>query len=211
MIKRTTAIVFMFVLSTYIFGEVELGLSYTPGSLLKNEESEAMEEFYDVESGVFGDSIIGFHAGYSFWWLFYVSVDSLMVPPWWVYQLTSYTGTDGTTYDGINAPGFVNFFDIGIRPKIGPVYLLATVGVNALYIHSEYDTREEDATVGFNLRLGLGVKFDNFSFTLTGTSVYSDYDSMASTIENLIEAEDPDATTDFLESLIPSIGVVLHL
>lgn len=211
MIKRATTIVFMLVLSTYIFGEVELGLSYTPGSLLKSEESETMEDFYDVEAGVFGDSIIGFHAGYSFWWLFYASVDSLMVPPWWVYQLTSYTDTDGTINTGINAPGFVNFFDIGIRPKIGPVYLLATVGINSLYIHSDYDTRDDEATVGYNIRLGLGLKFDNFSFTLTGTSVYNDYESMVSTVENLIEGEDPNATTDFIESIIPSIGVVLHL
>lgn len=210
--KKLILIIALILLTSTLFAELELGLSYTPANVLKSEESEALDKFDETEQGILGDSVLGFHAGYSFWWLFYLSADSLIVPPWYVKQITSYTKADGSKSKGVKAPGFINFFDVGIRPKIGPIYVLATIGINSLYVHSEYsDGSENEAGVGANLRLGFGIQFDSLSIVVTGTSFYSSFEAMQSTVERAINNTDPDARPDFLRSLMPSIGFILHL
>lgn len=207
--KRLAVLFSMIILSAALYGEIELGMSYTPGTVLKSEANASLDAL-NTEEDALGDSIIGFHVGYSFWWLFYASVDSLIVPPWFVEQETSYTDLNNEYHAGTRAPGYINFIDFGIRPKIGPIYVLATVGINNLYIHSEYVTGEEETTLGVNMRLGAGIQFGALSISLTGTKVFSNFEVMEAVLTRLGEG-DPQAETEFLQSLIPSIGFVLHL
>ena len=206
--KRLAVLFTMLILSTAIFAEIELGMSFTPGEVLVTPETAAAMQFIGAEEST-SSSILGFHLGYSFAWLFYASFDSLIVPPWWIYQTTSYTSADGVAYSGINAPGYINFFDVGIRPSIGPLYILATAGFNTLYIHSGYE-QLSDNSLGVNMRIGIGLKFDAFSINITGTSIFNNFDQLTSTV-NKIYKQDQTATDDFLSTLIPSIGFVLHL
>lgn len=208
MMKRFGLIVSALLLSTTLFAEIELGLSYTPGSVLKNEQSADLEAFIGTEDS--GDHILGFHVGYSFWWLFYLGWDSLIVPPWFVYQTTSYTDWDGNTVQGTLAPGFVNFYNVGIRPRIGPVYVLATIGVNDLYVHSYYSDNEDDSTLGVNMRVGFGFKFDAFSLSFTGTAVFNDFQVLSDTLEGIADGN-KNSQEEFLSRLMPSIGFNLHL
>ncbi|QEN06140.1 hypothetical protein EW093_16080 [Thiospirochaeta perfilievii] len=206
--KKIAVLITLVLLSTTIFAEIELGLSFTPGDVLVTEETAAAMQWVGADS-TSDESLLGFHFGYSFWWLFYASYDSLIVPPWFVYQTTTYTEADGTPVSGINAPGFMNFLDFGIRPKIGPIYLLATIGFNDLYIHSQYE-QVEDAGLGVNLRIGAGYQFGAFSINFTGTSMFNSFDQLSATMSRLSDQE-PGAMDDFMSRIIPSIGFVLHL
>lgn len=188
-------------LSTALFSdELELGISFTPGSLL--EVSDSVAEEYDLQ--LEEQALLGFHVGYSFWWLFYTSWDSIVAPPPYIEEQT----------DVPDAAGFINFFDVGIRPSLGPVYILATVGINTTYVHSvaahEYGY-ENNSDVGANVRLGVGLKFSAFSINLVGTSFYETFDDMTETLGGLFSGEEERAQEDFLKTLIPSIGFVLHL
>lgn len=197
MIKKIGLILSFTLLSSGLFAnELELGLSMTPGSLLYKTEATASRYAAD-------ESLLGFHVGYSFWWLFYASWDSMIVPPWFIEQQTQ-------VYD---AAGFMNFYDVGIRPKIGPLYLLATIGVTDLYVHNYYATEQnyESNEVGANIRLGVGFVFDVFSVNIVGTSFYKDFAVMQKTLQALAEGKDPNAQEDFLKTLLPSVGFVLHL
>jgi hypothetical protein len=190
----------MLILTATLYGEIELGMSFTPGSFLKSDEQKALDAISVADQGTLGDNILGFHVGYSFWWLFYASFDSLIVPPWWVDQQV-----------GIPAPGYINFFDVGIRPRIGPIYLLATVGINTLYIHSAYADKNAENSMGVNIRLGAGLKFDALGISLTGTYTEADFAQLQKTITALTEGNDPRAQREFIQKLMPTIGFNLHL
>ncbi len=206
--KRIAVLFSMIILSATLYGEIELGLSYTPGTVLKSDANVSRAKLEDQDA--MGDSILGFHVGYSFWWLFYVSLDSLIVPPWFVEQESSYTDLNNDYHPGTRAPGFMNFIDFGVRPKIGPIYALATMGINNLYIHSEYETGNEETTLGVNLRLGFGVQFGALSISVTGTKVFSSFEAMDASLTRMSDG-DTQAEQEFWQSLIPSIGFVLHL
>ncbi|OQY39626.1 MAG: hypothetical protein B6229_03460 [Spirochaetaceae bacterium 4572_7] len=143
--KLLLIIIITFFTSFLYASDLELGLSYTPGDVLKTDEDRQIES---VTGRKQNDGILGFHAGYSFWWLFYVSSDSLVVPPWFVQKLSTYEKGNGEFHQGIMAPGFITFVDFGIRPKFKHLYLLATIGINSLYIHSEYDDGEDTLSRG---------------------------------------------------------------
>jgi hypothetical protein len=194
--------------------EIELGIALTPMSILKSKDEGSMEDIYDAESGVLGDNILGLHAGYSFMWLFYASVDANVMPPWWIEGMTGYYDYDtGERVQGIMAPGFITFANVGVRPTFGPIMVMATIGINYMYIHSAY-TKDEDLSsgnkAGMNLRVGAGYKFDMFSVSLIGTSVYPDFKSMRNTFKGLFQ-NDEQAIEDFTNTLIPSIAVYIHL
>eukprot|EP01156_Anaeramoeba_ignava_P016330 Anaeramoba_ignava/a620874_4.p1 GENE.a620874_4~~a620874_4.p1 ORF type:complete len:207 (+),score=-12.44 a620874_4:41-661(+) len=205
--KRKFAVLLtMILLSTAVFAEIELGMSMTPGEVLMSDNTYSAMTAIGYE----GDTttpLTGFHVGYSFWWLFYASFDSIIVPPWYIYQVTN-----SSSSAGINAPGYISFFDVGFRPRIGPIYLLATVGINDLYIHSYYadEYGYSDDGVGVNARIGVGLKLGAFGINITGTSVFNTFEDLTETVQGLID-QDPNATDAFIYSLIPSIGFSLHL
>lgn len=196
-------------LSTPVFAEIEIGGSFTPAEYLlqMNSEAQKLEDFLGVASSEDFDMIFGFHIGYSWWWLFYAAWDSLVMPPWWIYTSTSAGGETG-----IYRPGFLNLIDVGVRPTIGPVYVLATAGLNHMYIYKQDDLAIAggELNLGVNLRLGAGLIFDWWSLVVSGTAVFGKFDDMATVIEGVAD-QNPKAIRYLINNLIPSVVFSLHL
>jgi hypothetical protein len=187
-------------LATPIFAEIELGASLTPASYLKTQDAIDMEKDIQQKEGSFlGDMIFGFHVGYSWWWLFYASWDSYVMPPWWVFSNVD-----------VYRPGFLNLIDLGIRPVIGPIILMAEIGVNSMYIYKQdEDLDGGNGGFGANMRVGAGLKFKWWSLTLCGTSVFVDFDTMADVLAKVSDGN-PKATDKLLATIIPSLTFNLH-
>lgn len=198
------AALWLLFLASPIFAEIEIGASLTPASYMKGEDAKDFEDFQDKEGSFLADMIFGFHFGYSWWWLFYASWDSYVMPPWWIMGQT-----------GQYKPGFLNLIDLGVRPAIGPILIMAEVGVNHMYLHGQDDDPEVEGDVDFgaNLRLGAGLKFGWWSLTASGTCVFVDFDTMTNTLQQLGEGgkRAEDATQKLLATLIPSLTFSIHL
>ena len=199
-------VVVLLALSAPVFAEIELGASFTPAEYMMSAEIQQLEKFLGAED-VF-EAIFGFHIGYSWWWLFYGSWDAMVMPPWWVYSITV-----GEEASGIYRPAFLNLFDVGVRPTLGPIMLLAEAGINNIRIYGQEGLGVEgagEANFGVNLRLGAGLMFDSWSITVTGTSVYNTFDKMVQVIKGVTESN-PNAIRYLVSSLIPSITFNMHL
>jgi hypothetical protein len=179
------------------FAEWELGVSWTP-------VPNAL-----IAGPLQIDSLHGFHAAYATS-LFYASWDALSLPGSMVQDMTSYNDTaTGITYPGYFAPGFLNLYDIGIRLALRPMVGFAEVGVNNLFVE---DIGCAPGGFGANLRLGLGVKFDWWGITLTGTSVFATWRELAATVEALgASGTRPSAIDAIQASLVPSILFIWYL
>jgi hypothetical protein len=194
-------------LSTPVFAEIEIGGSFTPAEflLLANEEAQALEAFLGAADDF--DMIFGFHIGYSWWWLFYASWDAMVMPPWWIYTTTSAGGKSG-----LYRPGFLNLIDVGVRPTIGPVMILAEAGINNIYIYKQEDLAVSggELSLGINLRLGAGLLFDWWSIVVTGTAVFAQFDDMVTVLQGVVD-QNPKAIRYLINNLIPSISFQMHL
>lgn len=198
--------------SSVAWAEIELGFGVSPPIGKTEKEGDPGPE------GPLGDTILSFHAGYSFWWLFYLSADAYVVPPSFVKGATTAFDTEeGFTQEGIYRPGFLNMLDVGIRPRIGPIALMATVGVNQLYIYKEADLPKDmkKPSLGLNLRLGGHVFISkNLAVTLNGTLVFQDpeqmgkfFDAVGGSNEYLREQ----AIKYLRDNLYPTVGLTLVL
>jgi hypothetical protein len=189
--------------ATVSAAEWELGLGYTP---LSNEDLADDASFQ--ESG-----LTSFHAGYSFWWLFYASWDSFIMPPYLVESMTGSLEND-VYKEGYYRPGFLNMYDVGIRIHLGPVMGFATVGVNTLYVYrQDEDMLDVGENIGANLRLGLGARFDWWGITASISSIQPSIDQAVMIIENMSSGDDylkTQAEEMFLANLVPSIMLVMY-
>lgn len=190
--------------------QLDLGVSYIPGSVLKTEEARSFEAFYQIEESLVGDNIVGLHAGYSLAWLFYGSIDSYIMPPWWIQAQTSVV--DGR---GVYAPGYLNLIGAGLRPSIGPLQILVTAGINTMYIHStsvpaEFQEANGTFAVGANLRIGLLWNLKPISIGVVGTSVFGSFEQMQVTLMELFQQGDRAAIETFARTLIPSFHVNIN-
>jgi hypothetical protein len=61
-----------------------------------------------------------------------------------------------------------------------------------------------------NLRLGAGYKFDMFSVSLIGTTVFPDFRTMRDVLTAAFDGEDW-ATEYLSDSIIPSVAFYIHL
>jgi len=205
-------------LSGVAFAELEVGFGIAPPLGSTSDETSDDQTESDSESssgGFFYDNTAVLHAGYSFAWLFYASLDAMMLPPSAVSSMTGYFNVDDGTYkNGVYRPGILSLIDVGIRPRIGPLMLMVTTGINNLYIYQQDELDEEFASsLGVNLRVGLGLKLSKWlGLMVSGTVVFSDFDSMIFTLKAL---EDPKltekATEQLLNNLYPVITLNLHL
>ena len=179
------------------------GVGYTP---LSNEDLADDASFQ--ESG-----LTSFHAGYSFWWLFYASWDSFIMPPYLVESMTGSLEND-VYKEGYYRPGFLNMYDVGIRIHLGPVMGFATVGVNTLYVYrQDEDMLDVGENIGANLRLGLGARFDWWGITASISSIQPSIDQAVMIIENMSSGDDylkTQAEEMFLANLVPSIMLVMY-
>jgi hypothetical protein len=170
----------------------------------------------EASQGFFNDSTKVLHAGYSFAWLFYASYDGLILPPYAVSQMTgSMDTTTGTWSPGYYRPGFLNTFNVGIRPRIGPLRLSATIGANSLYIFRQGPDALEVPPVGVNLRLGLGLKLGkHLGVMASGTSVFADFEELQTTLTALAGSDtylQQVATDRILNNLFPIVVLSLYL
>jgi hypothetical protein len=193
--------------------QFDLGLGITPLSVLKGDEDTSMETLYGTgsEDDFFRDNVIALHAGATFMGFLYASVEANIMPPWWIKSVTEYTDRDGVFQQGIYAPGFISFVDVGIRPVIGSIILMAEAGINMLYVHSAYTEGLDDGggKAGVNMRLGLGLDVGIIDLMLTGTLVFPDFDAMVGVLKGVAEGNKM-ATDAMLKSLIPSLLVSLR-
>lgn len=183
MSKRWKILFFVLLLSGgAIWADIEVGVGFSPplGKLPEGMPEKA--------AGPLGNTMVSFHAGYSFAWLFYLSGDAYVLPPFVVRNMTTTIEEDGFVKDGLYRPGFLNMINVGLRPRLGPVALSATVGLNSLYLYKEGEVSDKanKPSLGVNLRLG-GILFVNdlFSFSLTGTTVFPDGRTLFSTLGSL--------------------------
>jgi hypothetical protein len=196
----------MFLAAIPVVAEMELGIGLAPpiGSAPEG-----------ARKGFFEDSTKIFHAGYSFAWLFYASYDALVLPPYAVSQMTGVidSGT-GSWSPGYYRPGFLNTFNLGMRPRIGPVMISASVGANSLYVFRQGPDELKVPPVGVNMRVGAGFKLaKHLGFMVSATSVFSDFSDMTSTLKALTGSDSflqQKAKDRILNNLFPSAVLSLH-
>jgi hypothetical protein len=207
-----TAITLLF-LANAAFAELELGFALTPPITT------------DVPENIAGDflesSIKSLHVGFSWWWLFYASWDSLILPPYVVQELAATKGGEGDNIfytPGPLVPGYLNLFDLGIRPKIGPILAFAEVGINHMWIYGDsWDVNpyrsDANTSVGVNMRIGAGLAFGWWGITASGTLVFTDFETMAEdldTLSNGSQFAQDQVAEKLINSLIPSVGFNIY-
>ncbi|MDP3176292.1 MAG: hypothetical protein Q8M76_00225, partial [Spirochaetaceae bacterium] len=181
MSKKIWALVLTLLLAgTFAWADIELGAGISPplGELPEGMPEEA--------AGPLGNTMVSFHGGYSFAWLFYVSADAFVLPPFVVRNMTSYVDEQGFVKDGQFRPGFLNLINVGIRPKIGPFAVSATVGINNLYLYKSSEIAEDaySPELGVNLRLGAYFFLSkSLAVTVSGTTVFPDSNALVSTLK----------------------------
>jgi hypothetical protein len=193
------------------WADIELGAGISPPL------AELPEGMPEDAAGPLGNLMVSFHGGLSFWWLFYGSADSYILPPFVVRNMTTTVDAGGFVKDGQFRPGMLNLFNVGIRPKIGPLAVSATVGINSLYLYKQEELAAGafDATLGFNMRLGVYLFLNKaMALNVSGFTVFSSSESLISTMK-AIAGEDAflrEAAIDYvLGNLYPTISFVLNL
>lgn len=202
-----TAIIFLLLPSILTADEIELGIALTPMGVLMDESDRNMEVAAG-SGGILKEFILGLHAGYCMSGLLYASLDANAMPAWFIEKITR----TGAMEQGIRATGFISFIDVGIRPKLGNLILLAELGINYLYLHSEMVAQQEqdasNSRLGVNFRAGVGYSFYPFSVSLIVTSIFPDFSTMAAVFKGLFNEEQ--WAKESL-NLMPSIAAYLHL
>ena len=182
----------------------ELGLSWTP---IPGEEQSAKAQ----DEGEM-DSITGFHFGYIWWHIGYATWDALVMPPSIIEGMTGYQDDSGNWQPGYYRPGFLNLFDVGGRLNIGPFVGSAEVGINNIYVYQGEQPVDYKGDFGANLRLGVGLKFNWWGISVTGTSVFPSFRKMTHVIGGLFSSDNRDwALGEIQDGLVPSILLVLYL
>jgi hypothetical protein len=179
--------------ATPAFAEVELGLSWTPVPADSEDKNAAEDE--ELES------MMGFHVGYGFWGIFYGSWDALVMPPRTIEGFT-----------GFERPGFLNLFNAGIRLSLGPVIAYVTAGINNLYVYRQAELGQIDSSVGANLRLGAGARFDWWGVNVSGTAVFDTFKDLTQTVAAIAgdELKRQTALDKIVNGLIPSLNVTFY-
>lgn len=194
------------------FAEIEIGAGVSPPLM------EMPKDMPQEAAGPLGNTMISFHGGFSFWWLFYASADSYILPPFVVKNMTTTFSPElGYVVEGQYRPGMLNLINVGFRPKIGPLAVTASVGVNNLYIYKqdELDQKVFKPSLGVNLRLGLYLFLNKvMAITATGTTVFQSPEGLIKTLE-AIGGENQylrEKAIDYvMGNLYPTIGLILNL
>lgn len=205
--KAVTVALALILLCAPVWAEIELGLGLAPSLI----DTEGRPE----EENVLGDFSLSLHAGYSLMWLLYASADSLILPPSLVQSFTSKLDENGFVREGIYRPGMLNLFNVGIRPSFGPVAVMATAGINQLYIYKQDELPDdyEAPTLGVNLRLGAYLFITkNLALTATGTSVFAGFDALISFFKAVAGTDAylrKQSIEYLMNNLYPTIGLTL--
>lgn len=206
--RYVLAILIFTSISAMAFAEIELGVGFSP-------PLQAQEQNAGMKGNIVEDAMYSFHGGFSFWWLFYAAVDSYVLPPYIVQNLTTTYDAAKGTIPGYYRPGFLTMIDVGIRPQIGPVILLLTTGINNLYIWKQDDIAglKDSPAIGANLRAGAGLDLGLLSVVATGMVVFDDFQAildLARTLAGGSEYLRTEALKGLWQKMYPTVTVNLH-
>jgi hypothetical protein len=181
--------------------EFELGTSIFP-IYWESEDVDTGESFIDKETdSFFNDWLVGFHFGFAYS-ILYASWDSFILPPAVIQDMTTKVRPadpdmpEGEVIEeeGFYRPGFINFFDVGIRIVLfNLVTGFAELGINWLYVYNQADLPDDrkPGSIGANLRLGAGVKITPwFGVLMTATAIFPSFNKMANVLKNLVNQDE---------------------
>lgn len=206
--------------------ELEIGLSMVPIGIITPEDKDEIKppspddpniDYYEEEKDFMDEWLIGFHFGYAMG-ILYASLDSFLMPPFLIEDMTSRDKIDEDTGEsyyvkGFNRPGFLNFIDVGIRLDIAKIIIFAEAGVNHLYIYRQDELPEDEkpGQLGVNLRIGASYKVvDNLSIGITGTAIFPDFKTMGKVLKGLAGDEENEGAKEQLQFL-PILLINLYL
>jgi hypothetical protein len=210
--KKLWVLLTVFLLLTVslpVFAELELGVGFSPPLGSKDQNA-------GMSGNVVQDAMYSSHLGLSWWWLFYASVDSYVMPPYTIQDLTTTVNeTTGTVTPGYYRPGFLNLFDVGIRPELSSVILMLETGINYLYIWRSADVPDlaNKSMLGVNLRGGVGYNFGFISAMVSGTVVFDNFQDVVTVFRNIAGNNQflrDQTLKGLLKSLYPTLTVNLH-
>lgn len=204
--------------------ELEIGLSFMPLHFVPKggdevaKDDERNENLDYVEQKDFMEEwLLGFHFAYN-WDFIYVSLDSMVLPPWMVMDMTSHEELDQDDnpiwVPGFDRPGFFNFIDAGIKIKIGKMVGFGEIGINHLYVYRESELPPEEkakmGSLGTNLRIGGSYMIaDGISVGLTATAIFPNFKTMGAAISGLFDPDYAEAAKQI--QLMPMLMVNMYL
>ncbi|MCK5198393.1 MAG: hypothetical protein KAR21_08585, partial [Spirochaetales bacterium] len=163
--------------------QLELGMSLTPVV----PEENTNDPNYDPNQSLI---LPGFHIGYRFAYIGFISWDSYVMPPEYITNMTAtYDPDTGVYQPGPFRPGFLNTWNIGAKLVLGPLVGYSTVGLNTIYVYKqaeyEYMGEEFNSNFGANWKVGAGLKFGDWGLTLDLMALFPSFDSMQRDLSDL--------------------------
>lgn len=190
--------------------QLELGMSLTPISPTEDKN----DPNYDSDQSLI---VPGFHVGYRFAYIGYISWDSYVMPPEYITDWTKTYDDDTDVYQaGPFRPGFLNTWNIGLKLVLGPIVGYSTVGLNSIYVYKqdeyEYLGEKFNSNFGANWKIGAGLKFDDWGITLDMMALFPSFDSMQRDLSDLF-GDDDELSTAAEENIkfVPSLVATLYL
>lgn len=190
-------------------GELELGMSLTP---IKQDNGDDPNAAQNDST----DTILpGFHLGYRFAWIGYMALDSYVMPPEYVTNMTATYDPDTDTFSpGPYRPGFLNTWNIGGKLVIGPLTGYSTIGLNTIYVYkeSEYLDKDFNKNFGANWKIGAGLRTKDLGVNLDLMALFPSADTMFQELDLLFNGTDEEkAAVKERIQFIPSLVFVLYL
>jgi len=190
-------------------GELELGMSLTPIKQDKGDDPNAAENTAK-------DTILpGFHLGYRFAWIGFMALDSYVMPPEYITNMTATYDPDTDTFSsGPYRPGFLNTWNIGAKLVLGPLTGYSTIGLNTIYVYkeSEYLDKDFNKNFGANWKIGAGLRTKNIGVNLDLMALFPSADTMFQELGLLFDGTDEEkAAAKERIQFIPSLVFVLYL
>ena len=190
--------------------QLELGMSLTPVV----PEENTNDPNYDPNQSLI---LPGFHIGYRFAYIGFISWDSYVMPPEYITNMTAtYDPDTGVYQPGPFRPGFLNTWNIGAKLVLGPLVGYSTVGLNTIYVYKqaeyEYMGEEFNSNFGANWKVGAGLKFGDWGLTLDLMALFPSFDSMQRDLSDLFGDDKvlSDAAAEKIQ-FIPSFVATLYL
>jgi len=188
--------------------EIELGMSLTPIEQQTDTEDPNYDENQDL-------MLPGFHVGYRFGWIGFVSWDSYVMPPEYITMMTAtYDPETDTLSPGPFRPGFLNTWNIGGKLVLGPLVGYSTIGINTIYVYKQDKYLDEsfNANFGANWKVGAGWKFGDWGINLDLMALFPSVSTMFAELEALGSDDQAiaDAAAERIQ-FIPSLVATLYL
>ncbi len=185
-------------------GQLELGMSLT--SVEQDNETNPNEDQYDSNNTI----LPGFHIGYRFAWIGFMSLDSYVMPPEYITNMTATYDLDSDTYNqGPFRPGFLNTWNLGLKLVLGPLVGYSTLGVNSIYVYKESEYLDEDFNKNFgaNWKIGAGLKTKDWGINLDLMAIFPNIDTMFQELDLLFngdktQQEEAKKRIQFIPSLV---------